>query len=143
MKNSASRDKLAGENHYTKKEGYVEKRGGPTHHMKQECHKKYGAENPMADPLVKAKHAVNNKQAQNREGVKEKKSIAARARWQNSEFKKDVSLRIKAGNTPEVRLKRSLSLTGKKQKVIICPHCKKAGGNNMKRFHFDNCKFSS
>ncbi len=28
-----------------------------------------------------------------------------------------------------------------KQKVVMCPHCKKEGGElNMKRYHFDNCK---
>jgi hypothetical protein len=26
------------------------------------------------------------------------------------------------------------------QKLIECPHCGKIGGNNMKRYHFDNCK---
>ena len=28
----------------------------------------------------------------------------------------------------------------KPQKQITCPHCSKTGGNNMKRYHFDNCK---
>jgi len=29
----------------------------------------------------------------------------------------------------------------KPQKIIKCPHCSKTGGNSMKRWHFDNCKF--
>ncbi len=30
---------------------------------------------------------------------------------------------------------------GLKQKVVICPHCNKSGGiQNMKRYHFENCK---
>ncbi len=30
---------------------------------------------------------------------------------------------------------------GKQQKILICPHCKKEGGNGaMVRWHFDNCK---
>lgn len=30
---------------------------------------------------------------------------------------------------------------GKKQNIVICPHCNKEGGIlNMKRYHFDNCK---
>ena len=27
------------------------------------------------------------------------------------------------------------------QKIVICPHCNKSGGNVMKRHHFDKCKF--
>jgi hypothetical protein len=31
---------------------------------------------------------------------------------------------------------------GDKQKVIICPYCEKSGGiSNMKRWHFENCKY--
>lgn len=31
---------------------------------------------------------------------------------------------------------------GRKQPVLECPHCSKIGGaTNMKRYHFDNCKF--
>jgi len=47
--------------------------------------------------------------------------------------------------TPESNLKRSLTLTGYvrgKQKIVRCPHCNKTGGiSNMKRWHFDNCKY--
>jgi len=28
---------------------------------------------------------------------------------------------------------------GKNQKIIICPHCSKFGGNVLRRYHFDNC----
>lgn len=32
-------------------------------------------------------------------------------------------------------------ITGFKQPTVICPHCKKEGGEvNMKRYHFDECK---
>lgn len=27
------------------------------------------------------------------------------------------------------------------QKLLTCPHCNKIGGNGMKRYHFDHCKF--
>lgn len=47
---------------------------------------------------------------------------------------------MKESNTPEVRKKKSLSLIGKKQKINTCPHCRKTGGNNLKRYHFDKCK---
>jgi len=33
---------------------------------------------------------------------------------------------------------------GVPKKVVDCPHCSKSGGiSNMKRYHFDNCKFKS
>jgi hypothetical protein len=34
----------------------------------------------------------------------------------------------------------SVTMKGKKQIRVICPHCDKEGGiSNMKRYHFDNC----
>lgn len=36
--------------------------------------------------------------------------------------------------------KISEALLGRKQKLLTCPHCKKSGGNVLKRYHFDNCK---
>ena len=45
-------------------------------------------------------------------------------------------------HTPEALEKMSKSRKGKKQPVLECPHCGKIGGrSNMKRYHFDNCKF--
>ncbi len=38
------------------------------------------------------------------------------------------------------RAKQSAAMIGKSQKVMTCLHCGKAGGNSMKRWHFDNCK---
>ena len=33
-------------------------------------------------------------------------------------------------------------LKGIPQKQIMCPYCNKSGGaTNMKRYHFDNCKY--
>jgi hypothetical protein len=41
----------------------------------------------------------------------------------------------------EAKQKLSDMRTGKKQKIITCPHCGKDGGNaTMPRWHFDNCK---
>ena len=40
----------------------------------------------------------------------------------------------------EVIEKRSLSMKGKKQRKVTCPHCNKTGGTTMYRWHFDNCK---
>ena len=49
------------------------------------------------------------------------------------------------GRTPseETKAKISASHLGKECSVIECPHCGKSGGdNNMKRWHFDNCKLN-
>lgn len=36
----------------------------------------------------------------------------------------------------------SAALKGVKKNIVKCPHCTKEGGEgNMKRYHFDNCKF--
>lgn len=41
----------------------------------------------------------------------------------------------------EHREKLRQSNVGQKRKLVICPHCGKAGGNGiMPRWHFDNCK---
>ena len=41
----------------------------------------------------------------------------------------------------EHRKKISNALKGKTRKKITCPHCSKLGGNNnMKRWHFSNCR---
>lgn len=43
-------------------------------------------------------------------------------------------------HSEETRAKQSLSQKGKKKKVIECPHCGKAGNENvMHRWHFDKC----
>ena len=33
------------------------------------------------------------------------------------------------------------ALRGRKKPLTKCPHCSKEGGSNMKRYHFDNCKY--
>jgi len=38
------------------------------------------------------------------------------------------------------KAKQSASMQGRPQAIFTCPHCKKNGGNAMKRWHFDNCK---
>lgn len=45
-------------------------------------------------------------------------------------------------HSEESKKKMSESRMGKKHPKVKCHHCNKVGGNrNMKRFHFDNCKF--
>lgn len=57
---------------------------------------------------------------------------------------KDVWNKGKVGlykASDETKLKMSISLKGKKQETVSCPHCNKSGGKPaMIRFHFSKCK---
>lgn len=58
----------------------------------------------------------------------------------------EAKLKISKANkgrkhSEETRKNMSQSRKGKKQDKIKCPHCNKEGGNVMKRYHFDNCKY--
>ena len=58
------------------------------------------------------------------------------------ESKKKMS-KIQKGriHSPETKKKIGESNKGKSHERITCPHCNKTGGNNnMKRWHFTNCK---
>ena len=63
----------------------------------------------------------------------------------SEETKKNISI-AKMGNklgpqTPNHKYKRSLSLIGKPQPIVTCPHCDKTGGiSTMGRWHFEKCK---
>lgn len=46
----------------------------------------------------------------------------------------------KIGDASKGRISWNKGIKMGKQKVIKCPYCDKTGGNNMKRYHFDNCK---
>jgi len=88
-----------------------------------------------------------------------KKSITPERRKKMSEIQKgkkhsaETRAKISAANSgkkhpmygkpvsEEHRKNISNALKGKTRKKITCPHCNKTGGdNNMKRWHFDNCK---
>lgn len=58
------------------------------------------------------------------------------------EWKENISKgQIGRTHSNETKLKMSLTKKGKKQEIVTCPYCNKCGGiNNMKRYHFDNCK---
>ena len=99
-----------------------------------------GKLNPMHDPIIRKRHAINNKIAQCSLSTRRKKSELASKRWSDPDFRKRTSLKIKKShNTEEARKKKSVALIGHQQKKIVCPHCGKEGGNNMKRYHFDKC----
>ena len=47
----------------------------------------------------------------------------------------------KQWDDPEQRAKKMAGMRGKRE-IVTCPHCKKeGGGGNMRRYHFDKCKF--
>ncbi len=53
---------------------------------------------------------------------------------------KEVHIGRKASD--ETKSKMSEGMKGIKKKIIKCPYCDKEGGSSqMKRWHFDNCKF--
>jgi len=57
---------------------------------------------------------------------KKKLSLAHKGHFQNEEWNNNISKALK----------------GRKQETKQCPHCNKIGSiSNMKRWHFDNCKF--
>jgi hypothetical protein len=58
------------------------------------------------------------------------------------EHKEKISLSLLGKKHSEETKKRlSVSSKGKQKAKVECPHCKLIGGiNNMKRYHFNNCK---
>jgi len=47
----------------------------------------------------------------------------------------------KQWDDPEQRAKKMAGMRGKRE-IVTCPYCKKeGGGGNMRRYHFDKCKF--
>lgn len=58
------------------------------------------------------------------------------------QWKNNISKASKGKNkSKEHKDKIGAAHKGKKKPMVTCPHCGKTGGiNNMKRYHFDNCK---
>jgi len=61
----------------------------------------------------------------------------------SEETKKLISSQWEGEAGKQRASKISQAMTGKKHKIVTCPHCDKSGGiANMKRYHFDNCRLS-
>jgi group I intron endonuclease len=100
---------------------------------------------------VSQKIAIKLTGNQNSKGVifskeaRQRQSIASIKKWENPEYRNNMT----GENHPmfnkhaslETREKQRKAKLGKKQPVITCPVCGKQGGNNIKHFHFDNCKY--
>lgn len=122
---------------------------------------------PRSDETKKKISKANKgrKLPTNSEETRRKKSNSAKGKIKSEEHRKNLSDSIKGKTHTEItkqkisknclgkkngpmpaeqRLKISKALKGKtrkKMKQCNCPHCDKCGSeNNMKRWHFDNCK---
>jgi hypothetical protein len=78
--------------------------------------------------------------------TKQKMSEAHKGKELSDEHRQKLSEANKGKeHTPESKLKMSEAKTGVPQgpqEQVQCPHCGKIGGiSNMKRWHFDNCKY--
>jgi len=79
------------------------------------------------------------------EETRAKISAATKGKPKSEETKAKISAATKGKpKSEETRAKISAAKKGKKlssnRSILICPHCNKASNNNMKRYHFDNCK---
>jgi hypothetical protein len=78
-----------------------------------------------------------------RKKISEAKKGVKREKF-SEEWKKKISDSLKGRKmSDESKDKLIASKTGMKYKESICPHCGKKGrGGNMKRYHFNNCRFN-
>ena len=101
----------------------------------------------LKDPLCKNSHAQElhekfdpcDKKASTE--TRERLSESHKGMVFTDEHRAKISLALKGKtHTQETRVKIGLAQKGLKYKLIQCPHCGFIGGNNMTRYHFDNCK---
>jgi len=89
---------------------------------------------------TKAKMSAAHKGRKHSEETKEK--MSASKKNMSTETKARISAAQKDKKiSEETKAKISAALKGFVQEIVQCPHCPKSGGNIMKRYHFDNCKF--
>lgn len=83
-----------------------------------------------------AEHIINNSKAQ----LGKKLSVETRKKMSKSHTGRPSGMLGKTLSAA-TREKMSFARKGKTQKVVVCPHCGKSGGNKtMPRWHLDNCK---
>jgi hypothetical protein len=97
----------------------------------------------MSDETKEKLRAANRNQFENDKN-KEAHCEKSRNLWKNPEYRnKVISSQKNKKLTEEHKNNIKMANVGKKRKYtnIKCPHCDVAGRkNNMKRYHFDNCK---
>jgi hypothetical protein len=58
----------------------------------------------------------------------------------SEESRAKISIAMNGKNHSE-ESRAKMSNRAKSRTITTCPHCNKSGSTNMKRYHFDNCKF--
>lgn len=87
--------------------------------------------------------------SKNRSDETRAKLSAAKKGKKQKPFTEERRAKMSASRTgkkhsDETRAKMSAAQKSKRFQKVTCPHCDKTGGiNNMKRWHFENCKFKS
>ena len=73
------------------------------------------------------------------------KSSPNKGKKSSTETKAKLSaIHFGSKRSDETKASMSAWQKGVPKEVVDCPHCSKSGGiSNMKRYHFDNCKFKS
>lgn len=74
--------------------------------------------------------------------TKQKISKSNIGKKRSDETKQKISLSKKGKKISDAH-RLALSIPRGKQTKIVCPYCKKDGGNAMRRWHFENCKFKN
>lgn len=95
-----------------------------------------------SDEGYKSKMVENAKYISTTYEAKEKIRYKAVERNSKEEYRKMISDKTKiAMNTEEISNKLKLSWEIRKLNILVCPYCGKEGVNNMKRYHFEKCKY--
>lgn len=112
-----------------------------------------GASGRITRDDTKQKLSNINKGKTRSDETRQKISDGLKGRPFSLKHRQSLSVLKKGENNPnygkprslETRQKMSITQkgmrTGVPQQVLVCPHCGKAGGNAMKMWHFDNCKY--
>jgi hypothetical protein len=90
---------------------------------------------------IGARHSIVMTGRKQSDETRKKRSDSLTGRTRTTEEKNSISFGKKGKpQTTEHIANRKAALLGKKQQVVICPHCGTSGGIvNMKRWHFTNC----
>jgi len=66
--------------------------------------------------------------------------------WKSHTFSEESRMKMseaRKGVPKSEAHKQKLSKANKNVPILTCPHCGKQGKKNMRRWHFDNCKFNT
>jgi len=113
---------------------------------------KFSKDNDIVNEKINGKKTWANEEVENGldgcpKGYKQSKehrknkSLAFKGIPRSEKTKRKISEKQKGIPKTEEN-KKNMSIGQRNRKPLTCPHCSKEGmPNNMKRWHFDNCKF--